>query len=263
MSIIDRLKLPEARDISNLDDVSTTLVHARVIRKKYFLKRLYTDLYTQFKQAIRDSGEDGVLVELGSGGGFIKEIIPHAITSDILNLPNVERHFSALDMPFEDHTVDAFFMWGVFHHIKDARQFFKEVDRCLKVGGKLVMVEAANTLWGRFIYRHFHHEDMDLSAGWELKESGRLSSANLALPWIVLCRDRAQFEEEFPALRIRTLKPHTPFIYILSGGLSYRQMLPSFSYDLIKAVERLLYPLNGLIGTLLTIEIEKAGREDG
>ena len=90
-----------------------------------------------------------------------------------------------------------------------------------------------------------------------LEKTRRLSTGNLALPWIIFYRDRKQFEKEFPSLRIVGLKPHTPFCYLLSGGLSYRQLLPSFMYPLVKGIELLLAPFNKYLGTLLTIELQK------
>ena len=69
-------------------------------------------------------------------------------TSDVIELPGVDKCFSALDMPFEDDSVDAFFMFDVLHHINDSAGFFAELNRCLKNGGKAVMIEPANTLWG-------------------------------------------------------------------------------------------------------------------
>jgi SAM-dependent methyltransferase len=163
MKIIEWLKLPETIGIEDLDDPATTLLHAEIIQKKPFLKKLYIDFYKQFEKSISNSKEK-VLVELGSGGGFIKEIISNVITSDVLELPNVDKVFSALDMPFEQASVDAFFMFDVLHHIADPRAFFKEALRCLKVCGKVVMIEPANTLWSRFIYKNFHLEAFDTQA---------------------------------------------------------------------------------------------------
>ncbi len=108
MKTIDWLKLPETMGIEDLDDPATTLLHAEIIQKKPFLKKLYIDFYRQFEKAVSDS-KNKVLVELGSGGGFIKEVINNVITSDVLELPNVDKVFSALDMPFEEASVDAFF----------------------------------------------------------------------------------------------------------------------------------------------------------
>ncbi len=273
MKVIEWFKLPETIGIEDLDDPATTLLHAEIIQKKPFLKKIYIDFYEQFKKSISNS-EEKVLVELGSGGGFIKEVISNVITSDVLELPNVDKIFSALDMPFEEASVDAFFMFDVLHHIAEPRAFFKEALRCLKIGGKVVMIEPANTLWSRFIYKNFHYEAFDTQAPewgcwgqakWELgprkagtlQKSGPLSGANGALAWIIFWRDRKIFESEFPSLRIVRKRNHTPLRYLLSGGLKLRQLVPSFSYPAVKAIEYTLSPINDLLGMFQTIELEK------
>lgn len=256
MKIIDLFRQPETKHIKDLDDPATTLLHAEIIRKKQFLKKLYIDFYKQLKKTIPDS-EKKLLVELGSGGGFIKEVIPNVVTSDVLELPNVDKVFSVLDMPFENESVDVFFMIDVLHHVTEPRAFFKEALQCLKVGGQIVMIEPANTLWSRFIYKNFHHELFDTQAQWELQEQGPVSHGNGALPWIIFSRDREVFEREFPTLRIVSMYNHTPLRYLLSGGLTLRQLVPSFTYSAVKAVEYLLSPLNNLLGMFQTIELQK------
>ncbi|MFX0201833.1 MAG: hypothetical protein ACFFCW_37460, partial [Candidatus Hodarchaeota archaeon] len=130
----------------------------------------------------------------------------------------------------------------------------------------VVMIEPANTLWSRFIYKNFHHEAFDTQAPeWgcrgqakrELEESGRLSGANGALAWTIFWRDRKIFESEFPSLRIVRMRNHTPLRYLLSGGLTLRQLVPSFSYPAVKAIEYALAPINDLLGMFQTIELEK------
>ncbi len=256
MKIIKWLRLPESKDIKDLDDPATTLLHAQIIQKKPFLKNLYIDFYKQLKKAIPDF-ENKVLVELGSGGSFIKEIIGNVITSDILQLPNVDKVFSASKIPFEDGSVGAFLMIDVLHHITEPRVFFTEAARCLEVSGKIVMIEPANTLWARFIYRNFHHELFETQADWTLEAGGPLSVGNGALPWIIFSRDRKIFESQFPSLKIIAIRNHTPFRYLLSGGLSYRQLVPSFTYQLVKALEFALSPFNDWLGMFQTIELEK------
>jgi SAM-dependent methyltransferase len=256
MKIVERLKQSETRDVKDLDDPATTGLHAAVIQRKPFLKNLYIDFYKQFERAVPDF-ENKILVELGSGGGFIKEVIPSAVTSDILELPNVDKIFSAADMPFQNENVDGFFMINVLHHVTEPRAFFKEALRCLKTGGKIIMIEPANTLWSRFIYKNFHHELFDTQAKWELDKKGPLSHGNGALPWIIFSRDRQVFENEFPSLQVTAIRNHTPLLYLLSGGFTLRQLVPSFTYQAVKALEYLLFPLNNLLGMFQTIELQK------
>lgn len=256
MSLKDLLKLPEAGSIQDLNSPLTAKLHSQIIQNKRFLRHLYLDFYNEFKKSIQDLPK-GALVEIGSGSGFIKEVIPEVITTDVFSGLNIDKVFLATSMPFESNTVAAFFMFDVLHHINNPLTFFNEANRCLLNHGKIIMIEPYNSLWGRFVYKNFHHEPFDISAGWEILTSGRLTGANGALPWIIFFRDREKFQKHFPELKIRRLTPHTPFRYLISGGLSYKQLLPSFTYGLVKGLETLLSPLNKFLGMFVTVELEK------
>ncbi len=258
MNILHFLQLPYVDKMKDLDSPEITILRMKIIQENVFLKNLYVDFYAMFKNSLAGLPKKRKLVELGSGAGFIKKIIPDAVTSDVIKLPDVDLHFSATAMPFKNVSIDRFFMLNVIHHIQDPRLFFKEIDRCLRKNGKLIAIEPANTLWGRFIYQNFHHDEQFNPKGvWTLKSQKALSDANGAIPWIILVRDRKKFEKLFPHLKILKITAHTPIRYLISGGLSYRQLLPSQMYSVIKTIEKLATPLNKYIGMFYTIEIEK------
>lgn len=249
------MSLKKASD--NKDDVAATLRHDEIIRRKPFLKKLYIEFYNLFKELTPKIPRDGTLLELGSGPGFIRDIIEEVITSDVLELPGVDKVFTALDMPFEDNSIRAVFLLNTLHHINDVEKFLKESERCLKIGGKLIAIEPANTLWSRFIFQRFHHEPFDPSSPWHFDGDSPLLSSNGAIPWIVFHRDRVKFEEKFPSLKILRIKLHTPFRYIISGGFTIGQLLPSCTFNTISCLEKFLSPLNRYIAMFQTIEIVK------
>jgi SAM-dependent methyltransferase len=257
MSLLKKLKLPEIHSGKPADDAAMTLLHREILGRKPFLRRLYVDFYKELADAVGYT-PDTTVVELGSGGGFIKELYPKIITSDVLELTTVDKIFSACAMPFADDSLNAIMMIDVLHHIPDVRAFFREARRCLRPGGRVAMVEPANTPWGRFIYKNFHHEVFNPAAGWEFESLGPLSTANGAIPWIIFHRDRRQFESEFPSLRVVQTRFHTPFCYLLSGGFTLRQLAPAWSYPVFKALEFCLSPLNSLLGMFETIILEKS-----
>ena len=257
MSLLNLLRLPETDDPSGLDDPAATERHGRIIRSKPFLRRLYRDFYRALARELPAARAGRTLVELGSGAGFIKEVIPEAITSDVRALAGVDEQFSALEMPFEAGCVDAFLMINVFHHVPDAAAFLREMSRGLARTGRIVMIEPAATPFARFIWRRFHHEPFDRAGGWSFESAGPMSSANGALPWIVFQRDRARFEREFPQLALRRVHRHTPLAYLLSGGFTLRQLVPSISYRPVRLLERVLAPGAGLLGMFQTIALEK------
>src|SRR3972149_10539147 len=143
-----------------LDAVETTLLHREIILSKPFLKKLYEEWYHSFIKKIPGLPE-GKLLEIGSGGGFLKQICPEIITSDIMGLPHCDMTFSAENIPFKENSLSAIFMIDVLHHIPDCKQFFKEAERTLSQGGRVIMIEPANTFFSRFIYKNMHHELFD------------------------------------------------------------------------------------------------------
>jgi len=259
--VLEWLRLPELRGIKDLDDPAVTRLHAQIIWKKIFLRKIYLDFYCEYKRIIRGK-PSGVCVELGSGGGFAKKIFSTILTSDIAPSPGLDFCFSAEQLPFKDTSIDALCMINVFHHIKNPVNALNEFSRCLKPGGVILMIEPANTIWARFVYRRFHHERFDPAAAWSVEGQRRLSDANGALPWIIFRRDRGRFESQYPLLKVSRVEFHTPLRYLLSGGLSLKQLLPSCAYRGVKGIESLLSPLNEWIGMFCTIEVRKQGAKE-
>jgi SAM-dependent methyltransferase len=251
-----RMSLLKHRFKNDIDSPERTLEHKELILTKSFLKRIYLDWYAWFLKKMPEFS-DGPVIELGSGGGFLKELAPAIISSDILNLPGNDMCFSALDMPFKDNEISGIVMIDTFHHIPDIEKFLTEANRVLKRRAGIMMVEPANSLWGRFIYKNFHHEPFYPDGGWQIETSGPLSGANGALPWIVFERDKQKFNQLFPDFKIISIEYHSPFKYLISGGVSYKQLLPGVFYPAVNLFEKLLTMLSKHFSMFVSIHIEK------
>ena len=234
--ILKYLQHPLTRFL-NIDDPKTTEIRSTIIQKNSFLKKIYCEWYSLIIGHLPD--QKGNVLELGSGGGFLKKIIPHIITSDVFQLIDVDFVISADKLPFANDCLSAIVMTNVFHHMPDVKSFFREASRTIQTNGRIVMVEPWNTHWASFIYKKLHSEPFEENAKtWNLQfKDGPLSAANGALPWIVFQRDRAKFLKEFPEWSIQTIKPLMPVTYLLSGGVSYRSIFPGFIYPLIRWIE--------------------------
>ncbi len=225
----------------DIDAPETTHLRRQIVCEKRFLRRLYEDWYAALRAAV--PAGPGAVLELGSGGGFLREVIPDLVTSDVFPVPGVDQVVDAHELPFEDGALRAVLMTNVLHHLADVRRFFREAARCVRPGGVMALVEPWNTPWSRFVYRHFHYEPFDpATASWTFPATGPLSGANNALPWILFARDRERFLAEFPQWRIETVRPIMPFRYLLSGGVGFRSLMPGWTYPACKAFEACLSP---------------------
>ncbi len=239
-----------------LDTAERALLHHQIILGKPFLKNLYLEWYKIFIDECRKL-PPGKIVEIGSGGGFIKESMPDVLTSDILMLPINDLSFSALNMPFDDFSISGLLALNTFHHLSDADLFLSETNRVLKANGKLLMIEPANSIWGRFIYSHFHHEPFYQLGHWQIPLQGPLSGANGALPWIVFIRDENIFIKKYPKLIIEEISYHTPLSYLLSGGVSFKNFVPNTSFSLFKIIDSFLVTISKQLSMFMTIKIKK------
>ncbi|MCK9463855.1 MAG: class I SAM-dependent methyltransferase [Proteobacteria bacterium] len=251
---------PRARGF-DLESAEATAAHARIIRDKPFLRKLYERYYGEFARADRGAPA-GARVEIGSGGGFLDRVVPGLVRLDVRPGAEVDLVASALALPFAARTVGAAFMLNVLHHLPDVSAFFSELERVLAPGGRAVMIEPYASPISGIVYRLAHHEPFDPDqADWPFAGSGAMTAANGALPWIVFERDRARFESEHPRLEIVRIAPHTISLYALSGGLSYRSLAPGFSFSAIAAAEDLLcrVPLARALASMMTIELRNGG----
>jgi hypothetical protein len=182
------------------------------------------------------------MLEIGSGAGYLNQCIPNVIASDILQVPMIDLVCNALHLPFGKERLSGILMTNVLHHLPDPRLFFAEAGRCIETGGTIIMIEPWNNAWARFVYTYLHHEPFDPRAEeWRCEPGKPLSSANDALPWIIFSRDRAQFESQFPEWRIEVILPMMPLVYLFSGGVGFRGLMPAWSYPVWRSLEKGLY----------------------
>lgn len=237
----------------DLDDPRATEQHRRMLQSRPFLRMIYDEWYAKLNSSLPPTSAR--VLELGSGPGYLRETLPELITSDIQQLPWVDRVEDATNLKFDAGSLDAIVMTNVFHHIQDPHAFLSEASRCLRPGGRVVMIEPWTTSWSRLVYRWLHHEPFDPDAvSWELPAGGPLSVANGALPYICFSRDLKTFAHRHPNLEVRTTQPFMPVSYLLSGGFSIPVPLPVSWYRPIRRAERTLLEPRFSMFALIVLE---------
>ena len=249
------LRHPLTRDL-DIDDPRTTYLRREIIQSKPFLKSIYAEWYTEIAAIIPEGSGD--VLEIGSGAGFFNEYIDGLITSDTFHLPWLSVVMDAQTLPFSDQSLRAVVMFNVLHHIKNVDRFFHEASRCVGPSGVIAMIEPWRTRWSNFVYATLHHEPFDADVEeWKIDPTGPLSGANDALPWIIFSRDRKRFEQDYEEWKIIRIKLDMPVVYLASGGISRRSLMPRMSYPLWRFAEKKLRPWMDSLGMFALIVLEK------
>jgi len=233
----NRSKRPE----TGVDAPAALEARTDILRNQPFLHQIYREWYAEIA-AVLPPGPERVL-EIGSGGGFLRDVIPELVTSDILLHRVVDLVLDGCRLPFGRDALRAVVMTNVFHHLPEVRSFFGDALACVRPGGAVVMIEPWVTPWSRLIYSKLHYEPFDPGAAvWELPAGNPVSGGNNALPWIVFARDRAEFEHAFPGWRLQSITLRMPFRYLLSGGVAGKPRMPGWTFGFWRRVEHLFDP---------------------
>jgi SAM-dependent methyltransferase len=248
-----------AQDVDGLD---CSIAHRQGLQRKAILRLLFERFYRECRSMdLRYfDGVPGRRLEIGSGAGVIKSVLPDVITSDIKQLPFLDIVLRGEAMPFPANSLRAIYAINVFHHIPAPRLFLREMLRVLHPGGGFILIEPFYGPLACWVFRHLHaSEGFDPGAtAWETAGMvGPMSNANQALSYLVFTRDRARFDEEFPDLEVVVDRPHTHLWYVVSGGLNFRQLLPDGFVPLVRFAERLLAPLNPWLALQHTVVVRK------
>lgn len=229
------LSQPLTRDL-DLDDPQTTELRKKILIENRFLHNIYWDWYSKIIQNL-PSNKNPTL-EIGSGAGFLNERIPQLIQSDILYYPGLSLVVNGGELPFVSESLGTIILINTFHHIPDIMCFLTEVSRTLKKTGRMIMVEPWVSPWSVWVYKTFHHEPFDPKMKkWTFPQKGPLSGANGALPWIVFQRDREKFIGTFKRLSLLNVSPMMPLLYLFSGGVSMRPLIPDSLFNLMKRID--------------------------
>jgi SAM-dependent methyltransferase len=234
----------------------------QLLRQKPMLRHVFERLYGECRAADERffAGCPGRRVEIGSGSSFIAEIYPDVLTSDVKQLSFVDVVMRAEALPFRDRSLRALYAVNVLHHIRHPRDFFRELERALHPGGGAIFIEPFHGPLARWLFPRLHAvETFDPTApDWEGSgHVGPPSGPNQALSYLIFTRDRGRFEREFPALELLADRPHTHLLYLLSGGVSFRQLAPTAATSLISRLERSLAPLDRWIALQHTLVLRR------
>lgn len=245
----------------NVDSTERLIAHRNILKKMKFLCNVFNDFHRTFRRLDdRYFTASGPRIELGAGIVPIRESYPDVLATDILYGQQLDRVLDAENMDLPDDSVRVFYGQNCFHHFPHPDRFFSELDRTLAPGGGTILIEPYYGPFAAFLYsRLFKTEGFDKEyPSWETPSSGPMNGANQALSYISFTRDKRKFQHKHPKLRIihqELCRNH--LVYLLSGGLNFRQLVPRWTASIIKLFQWTLSPLNPWISIHHVIVIRK------
>lgn len=225
--------------------------------EKPLLKIVYRDLFDKMMPFVIE----GKTVELGSGIGQIKEILPNCITTDMFPNERIDQVESVYNLSFDNNELSNIIMLHVFHHLRYPGTALHELRRVMKLGGRVIILDPYISLLGRLVYGPLHHEPIGMNDKIEWNASVEFSAEDdsyyAAQGNATRVFWRNEFTSEPKGWKRVAVKRYSAIPYILSGGYSKPQMYPNWGLGVMRMIEKLCDLMPGIFGTCLLVVLEK------
>jgi SAM-dependent methyltransferase len=229
-----------------------------VWERKPVLREVYDDFYNRIVASCRP----GLTVEIGGGIGNLKSRLPNVVATDVQFAPWLDCVADAQRLPFADGAAANIVMVDVLHHVEFPVRFFREAERLLAPGGRIIMLEPAITWGSTLFYRFVHHEPVRMSAD-PLREGLQNPNrdpydSNQAIPTLIATKMQQSFARSFPNLKIGRVDWFSFLAYPLSGGFKSWSLIPHSVARPLLAMERAVEPVLGRwMGFRMLLVIER------
>jgi SAM-dependent methyltransferase len=214
----------------------------QIYLNKDLIELIYSNYYKIIKKNLL-TNEKFACLEIGSGNGNIKKIIPNCITSEQFKKKKIDRIENIYKIKYNKNSISNIILIDVFHHLKFPNSALKNMHRVLIKNGRIIMIEPAMGLIPRIIYKIFHYEPngFNLKIDWDnipkkIPSSNQYFAAQ-SMTWRAFFLKELNLKSKY---KIKFIKPFSDFAYLLSGGYSYKAFYPKILYSFIKLIDKML-----------------------
>jgi SAM-dependent methyltransferase len=208
-----------------------------------------------------DRAVPGLIVELGSGMGSIKEVIPDCIATDLFPNPWLDRQENAYCLSFADGTVSNLILFDVWHHLRYPGTALREFRRVLAPSGRLIVFDPAISWTGKIVYGLFHHEPVAirLPITWEAPAGFKPGDADYFAAQGAATRVfwRRETPERLEGWDVVEAFPVPSFEYFATGGFSGPQLGGPALFRLWRRLDRALARWPNLFAARLMVVLKR------
>ena len=226
---------------------------------KPVLRRIYRGFHEAIAARLAPTSI-GAVVELGSGIGNIREVIPGCLRTDRFDAPGLDRVEDAYALSFADGSVSSLILFDVFHHLRHPGDALSEFHRVLAPGGRVVVFEPCVSLLGRIVYGAMHPEPLALgdAIAWRAPPGTARDASYYAAQgnaWRIFVR--GECADGLADWRVAEVTRLSAISYVASGGYSGPQLFPDAALGLMRRLDRVCDWFPALFATRLLVVLEK------
>ena len=236
-------------------------------RRHWERKPLLRKIYSQFGREIAkrvDRTMPGLVVELGSGMGHIREHLPDCITTDVFPNPWLDRVENAYGLSFDPGSISHLILFDVWHHLEYPGTALREFHRVLNERGKVIIFDPAMGILGRFVFGAFHHEPLGLRAEihWEAPSGLTCECIGYYAAQGNASRvfGSGAFRERLRCWRVAEVSYFSGLAYLGTGGFRGPQLYPMAALPLLNRVDVFLSRFPSLASRMLVVLEKQADR---
>ena len=251
------IKIFRKIQFSHNENRMKSIADTKIARELYYSSKsknvrfLLNERFSWMNDFIQDE-ETGI--EVGSGAGFSKDFIKNKnfkLTDigedDHLDFKNIDAQSTGFNSESFDYVIAS----NMIHHIPFPIKFFKEMNRIIKKGGKLIIFESYCSLVFQLATIIMKHEGFDFTLDvWDEKnpksDEKNAWHGNIAVPHLIF-DDKAKFEKNLGKyFKIEYEKLTECFIFLNSGGVTSKTKcipLNNFFLNLLNKIDRMLVKL--------------------
>tara|TARA_B100001250_G_scaffold374783_1_gene361852 strand:- start:13445 stop:14248 length:804 start_codon:yes stop_codon:yes gene_type:complete len=222
----------------NLQDLKERYNKRKTNNLEFLLRKRYEWMNEYTK------GLDNI-IEIGSGLGLTKYYVnnPNLKLTDVSDYEWIDQKVDALNMPYENSSLDAIISCHMIHHVAKLKTLFKEFDRVLKPSGLVIISEINTSFMTKFMLGMMKHEGWSYNVDVfdEKTMASQINdpwSANCAIPEL-LFRNNSIFENQIKNFKIIRNNLCECFLFLLSGGVTSENPTINLKFKTLKMVHEI------------------------